>query len=689
MSVSASTWFNTLSLRLKLVIMVAVVALVPALLVTVLSYRASSQTVTERVGASIQRAAIDINDIIDRNLFERYGDVQAFATNPLLQDRRWWYKRGSSDNPIADAANQYVQLYGLYALTIAVDRDGRVLAVNDKDAAGKAVDTAWLYDQTFSDAAWFKQTAAEQYLKAQGSSLTGTVVEDARPSPEVARVYKDDRPVVTFSAPIHDQGGRVIGFWHNIATLGVVEDILRAQYSGLKAAGQTTAELIVLDHNGRRLLSYDPSRSGGDRFVHDFADAKATKIAASAGTIESALKQTAGFAEDTHPGRNTTQLVGYAASAGALGYAGLGWRALVAVDGAEALASVNQLKWLMVTVSVISIGVFVLLGVWIATTIATSLVGVIGTLRTGTAQVNAISGEVSTGSQSLSQGATEQAAALEQTSASMEEMAATTRRNADNAASAARLMSDVERQVHQSNQALGNMTQSMASIGDASAKVAKIMKTIDELAFQTNLLALNAAVEAARAGEAGLGFAVVADEVRSLVQRSADAARDTAGLISESLRSSEEGHRKVADLGASIKAITDSMGRVKTLVDEISEASHQQSTGIDQTAHAVADMEKVTQRTAATSEESAASSEELTALAASSLAEVRKLEEIVFGSGHASAAEETMTTAVASEPTVVAARTATPIAPRLQRTRALRAVPTMRSTGLATGTSRG
>ena len=209
MSVAASSWFKTLSLRLKLVIMVAVVALVPASLVTVLSYRASSRTVTERVGASIQRAAIDINDIIDRNLFERYGDVQAFATNPLLQDRRLWYQRGSAHNPIADAANQYVQLYGLYALTIAVDREGRVLAVNDKDAAGKTVDTAWLYDQNFAEASWFKQTTAERYLKAQDSALTGTVVEDARPSPEVARVYKDDRPVVTFSAPIHDQAGHV------------------------------------------------------------------------------------------------------------------------------------------------------------------------------------------------------------------------------------------------------------------------------------------------------------------------------------------------------------------------------------------------------------------------------------------------------------------------------------------------
>ena len=127
----------------------------------------------------------------------------------------------------------------------------------------------------------------------------------------------------------------------------------------------------------------------------------------------------------------------------------------------------------------------------------------------------------------LSRGATEQAASLEETSASMEEMASMTRRNAENAAQATRLVSDVAQQVTESNGALGEMVMSMAAIKESSNKVAKIIKTIDEIAFQTNILALNAAVEAARAGEAGMGFAVVADEVRSLAQRSAQAAGDT------------------------------------------------------------------------------------------------------------------------------------------------------------------
>ena len=122
----------------------------------------------------------------------------------------------------------------------------------------------------------------------------------------------------------------------------------------------------------------------------------------------------------------------------------------------------------------------------------------------------------------------------------------------------------------------------MTAIKESSNKVAKIIKTIDEIAFQTNILALNAAVEAARAGEAGMGFAVVADEVRNLAQRSAQAAKDTAGLIEESIARSQEGAGKVEQVATAIGAITDSVAQVKGIVDEVREASQQQTQGIDQ-----------------------------------------------------------------------------------------------------------
>jgi methyl-accepting chemotaxis protein/methyl-accepting chemotaxis protein-1 (serine sensor receptor) len=250
-------------------------------------------------------------------------------------------------------------------------------------------------------------------------------------------------------------------------------------------------------------------------------------------------------------------------------------------------------------------------------------------LTTGMRQVSSAAGQVAGSAQSLSQGSTEQAASLEETSASMEEMASMTRRNAENSHEAATSMAETERLVGDANSALGSMVTSMVSIKESSDKVAKIIKTIDEIAFQTNILALNAAVEAARAGEAGMGFAVVADEVRSLAQRSAQAARDTATLIEESIARANEGHQRVTQVGGAIEAITSSAGRVKGLVDAVSAASREQSQGIEQVTQAITQMEKVTQNTAATAEESAAASEELSAQAESSMSVVNRLAGLV------------------------------------------------------------
>jgi methyl-accepting chemotaxis protein len=274
-------------------------------------------------------------------------------------------------------------------------------------------------------------------------------------------------------------------------------------------------------------------------------------------------------------------------------------------------------------------------GVLIVRSICGTLRSTAARLREGSEQVVSAAGQVATSAQSLSQGTTEQAASIEETSASMEEMASMTRKNAENADQASRLMATVSQQVERSNHVLGELVGAMSGIKESSAKVSKIIKTIDEIAFQTNILALNAAVEAARAGEAGMGFAVVADEVRNLAQRAARAARDTAGLLEESGANAERGSAKVTEVAAAITEFTASVATVKGIADEVSGASREQTQGIDQVAQAMGQMDKVTQTAAATAEESAAAAEQLNAQAETSMQVVFELEAIVGGTAGA------------------------------------------------------
>jgi methyl-accepting chemotaxis protein len=216
----------------------------------------------------------------------------------------------------------------------------------------------------------------------------------------------------------------------------------------------------------------------------------------------------------------------------------------------------------------------------------------------------------------------------------MEEMSAMTRKNSENAEMADGLMQEANQVVASANKSMEKLTVSMEDISKASEETFKIIKTIDEIAFQTNLLALNAAVEAARAGEAGAGFAVVADEVRNLAMRAADAAKNTAQLIEGTVKKINDGSELVSMTNDEFKQVSQSATKVGSLIAEISEASKEQSNGIEQVNIAITEMDKVVQQNAANAEESASASEEMHAQAEQLREYVRDLLVLVAGDGN-------------------------------------------------------
>jgi methyl-accepting chemotaxis protein len=238
---------------------------------------------------------------------------------------------------------------------------------------------------------------------------------------------------------------------------------------------------------------------------------------------------------------------------------------------------------------------------------------VIDGVMEGTEQMASSSEHIASDGQSLSDGASRQAAAIEETSSALEEISSMVKQNAENAGKAKEMTREAEEIVAQVDHNMNDMSVAIKEISDSSQETDKIVKTIDEIAFQTNLLALNAAVEAARAGSAGAGFAVVADEVRNLAMRAADAAKNTAELIGNTMKSVEKGSRFTKATQDSFKKNMEISAKVGALVDEIAEASREQSEGIESVGQAVTDMDSVVQQNAASAEESASAAEQMNA----------------------------------------------------------------------------
>lgn len=233
------------------------------------------------------------------------------------------------------------------------------------------------------------------------------------------------------------------------------------------------------------------------------------------------------------------------------------------------------------------------------------------TIREATDSIHTAAKEISAGNADLSHRTEQQAASLEETASSMEELASTVKQNAENAKQANHMALSAADVAVKGGNVVQQVVDTMHAINESSRKIVDIISVIDGIALQTNILALNAAVEAARAGEQGRGFAVVASEVRNLAQRSAAAAKEIKGLISDSVEKVEDGSQQVLEAGKTMDEIVSSVKRVTDIMSQIAAASVEQSSGIEQVNIAVAQMDEATQQNAALVEQAAAAAESL------------------------------------------------------------------------------
>ncbi len=333
------------------------------------------------------------------------------------------------------------------------------------------------------------------------------------------------------------------------------------------------------------------------------------------------------------------------------------WDWVIATDAYEAdFADVRQSieaaqKTMMLWVTTVAALIAFAAGgiAWpVARSVARPIVGAIGALTESSHRVTGAAEQVAVASQSLADGASAQAASLEETGSSLEEMSGMTTRNAESAGNANKLTRAARQVADTGMKDMQAMSTAMNDIKSSSDDIAKIIKTIDEIAFQTNILALNAAVEAARAGEAGMGFAVVAEEVRSLAQRSAQSARETASKIEGAITKTAQGVQISEQVARSLADIVEKVRQVDALVAEVATASHEQNQGVQQINRAVGQMDKVVQANAASAEESASAATELSAQSFALTDVVQELRELVGGGAGSVGVDEKPPAAAAS-----------------------------------------
>jgi methyl-accepting chemotaxis protein len=378
---------DRLNLTAKTVTLLVLFSAIPMVLVGWIAFNASNNTV-DQVGQQFEYAAVNLADTIDRNLFERYGDVQAFGLNTAVTQRNHWYVADEDKNPIVQVMNQYVDTYDIYFLTLLVDLKGRLIAVNTKDADGKPIETKSLYATNYSQAHWFQALKAKSFttkmpFTAPGNEVSsGTFVEDLLLDKDVQSAYPGkDGLVLGFSAPVY-QNGQVVAYWSNRAKFSLVEDIVKAGGADLKTTAGTDAEITVLDSVGRVIVDYDPIRTGSDKVVRDFDVLMKLNLAEKGVPVaQKAVNGQRGYENALHHRKQIMQASGYAHLKGAMGFPGMNWSILVRVPLEQAAASSRTIQRNVLITVVVSLLLAVPLGLIVGRIFVRQLSQLIATSR--------------------------------------------------------------------------------------------------------------------------------------------------------------------------------------------------------------------------------------------------------------------------------------------------------------------
>lgn len=627
------------SLRTKLLGLSIVTVVITGLGAWV-SLQAMMSSFEHTIIGEIENFSVKISESIAAQFFERYGDVQAFAINDSV--------RSGEFNRIKSALDSYVGLYGIYDVILVVDKKGRYVGSNSKDASGREVNFDRLKSKNYSSEKWFQAVISNQTSDMKEKNFAGTYFEDYIEDNVVSAAFDKKSYGSSFSAAIRDESGEILGVITNRASDKWIQPDIVAAYSMLKGIGLESAEIIIFNEKGQYIQELREAKFNSEHILSKsyFDTNKEFKS-----LVDKKIK---GSYRGNEVSSNSDEIIAFSKINSLKWIDQFNWVISVHVASEEAFRSEssakNQFMILMAIASVLALTISVLFSVYISKTFnsATTL------LSKNSDELNEASIRIAAQSTELSESATEQAAALQETMSAVDEISAMVEKNAEAAGRSKEVSenskqaaergrgiveqmiqamgeidtanNEISREMNESNQQLGEITQLINDIGSKT-------KVINEIVFQTKLLSFNASVEAARAGEYGKGFSVVAEEVGNLAQMSGNAAKEISSLLEESVRKVNQivaesknrvdriiqsskhkvdaGAQVARDCNEALEEILTNVANVDNLVSEIAVASNEQSAGIKEISKAVGQMEQVTQQNSTVAQESSTAAEQL------------------------------------------------------------------------------
>lgn len=366
---------HDLSVRTKLVILFFVFAIVPTVAMFLVFF-SQEEAIRKMPRDALKNQATTIGELIDRNLFERYGDVQAFGYNTAAYDPAHWNKP-SAENPLIIAMDNYVKAYGFYPLMILAGVDGHVLGVNSVGPDGKAIDTKAIYAMNFKDAKWFKDAMEGKFLEGK-NGFTGTAVQPVERSELVGKVYGTDGLGFALSAPVRNTAGKLIGVWVNFANFNLVEDIIGEQRKQLVARGWEHADMMLVDKDGMILVDYDPQnldeKGALKRDYDNILKKNLVKLGVKAAeAVVNGKPGSDGDSVEFNPDSQSVQVFGFTQTDGAYNFTGFGWSMLIGLDETEAFKDVHTIERGMAVAGLCCLGLALLFGFWNGTVAARPL----------------------------------------------------------------------------------------------------------------------------------------------------------------------------------------------------------------------------------------------------------------------------------------------------------------------------